>query len=98
MRLTLGEVIVEVDETQDVREVLALLMRTLTDQEAGRILDVSERTIGRWRKDGRLPGRNRAGSSRLTMLDLLNLHGLTDKPKGPWPGSATQVSSAGAAL
>ena len=74
MRIELGQLIVEVASEAELQSVLQGLLRALTDKDIGRIMEVSDRTVRRWRRCGALPERGPGGAGRLTLLDLLKEH------------------------
>lgn len=68
MRIELGAVRLVLDNGEDMDEVLRGLLRHLTNKEIAALLGVSERTVRRWKVQGRLPAR---GSDQITLLELL---------------------------
>jgi len=69
MRLELGTVNVVLDADEDPAVFLKRLYRHLTNMEVGEILGVSNKTVQRWKREGRLPSR---GTGQIMLLDLLH--------------------------
>jgi hypothetical protein len=69
MRLELGTVNVVLDADEDPAVFLKRLYRHLTNLEVGEILGVSNKTVQRWKREGRLPSR---GTGQIMLLDLLH--------------------------
>ena len=66
--IELGHLRIHLDEDEETVTVLQSLARHLSNQETAEILGVSERTVRRWKRKGRLPcGEN----TRLSFADLL---------------------------
>lgn len=96
MRIELGSVKLVLDSGEDVDEVLRRLLRHFTNKEIAALLGVSERTVRRWKEQGRLPSR---GSGQITLLELLRFLGPTGIPqarrrKAAAPGSGTAAAPA----
>jgi excisionase family DNA binding protein len=72
MRLELGALTVEVERQEDAADFLRGLFRQLTNKEVAEVLGVTDKTVRRWRRAGRLPGRE---GGQLTLLDLLHYLG-----------------------
>lgn len=66
--IELGHLRIHLDEEEETVTVLQSLARYLSNQETAEILGVSERTVRRWKRKGRL----RCGENmRLSFADLL---------------------------
>lgn len=68
MRLELGTLTVEVERQEDATDFLRGLFRHLNNKEVAHLLGVTDKTVRRWQRAGRLPGGN---GGQLTLLDLL---------------------------
>jgi excisionase family DNA binding protein len=68
MRLELGALTVKVERPEEAAEFLRGLCRQLNNKEVAELLGVTDKTVRRWRRAGRLPGGARG---QLTMLHLL---------------------------
>lgn len=66
--IELGGLRIHLRADDDPVTVLQSLVRHLSNQEVADILGVSERTVRRWKRQGRLPDR---GQARLKLADLL---------------------------
>ena len=67
VRMTIGSVTVEVDQPDAADAFLRGLLRHLNNQEVAHLLGVTDKTVRRWQRAGRLP--NRPGGQTL-LLDL----------------------------
>lgn len=85
MRLELGALTVETERPEDAAALLRGLLLHLNNMELANLLGVSDKTVRRWRRTGRLPRHERG---QITLLDLLrHLHrrpveGLADRKGG----------------
>lgn len=85
-RIELGAIRLYFDSMEEAVAVLSALVRHLTNKEAATMLGVSERTVRRWKGEGRLTAAESGGA--LTLADLLQRHvaaagrpaGLPDPP------------------
>ena len=68
MRMTVGAVTVEVEHPDAADAFLRSLFRHLTNQEVADLLGVTDKTVRRWQRSGRLP--HRPGGQTL-LLDLV---------------------------
>ena len=66
--IELGPLRIHLGEGDDAIAMVQSLARRLSNQEAAEILGVSERTVRRWKRAGKLPG---GDNSRLKLADLL---------------------------
>jgi phage terminase Nu1 subunit (DNA packaging protein) len=66
--IEVGAVRIHLHEDEDAVALLRSLMRHVSNQEIADIVAVSERTVRRWKKEGRLPRRRHA---RLKLADLI---------------------------
>ena len=66
--IELGSVRIHLDANEDALELLRSLMRHVSNQEIADMLGISERTVRRWKHEGRLP---RQGHARLKLADLI---------------------------
>ena len=79
LRLTVGSVSVEVEHQEAADAYLRSLLRLLNNLEVADLLGVTDKTVRRWKRSGRLPSRS---GGQVMLLDLLaHLHTV--------PGSAT---------
>jgi excisionase family DNA binding protein len=69
MRLELGALAVQMERPEDAAEFLRGLMRCLNNREVAEVLGVTDKTVRRWKREGRLP-EGRGG--QITLLDLLH--------------------------
>lgn len=72
MRMTVGAVTVEVEHPDAAESFLRSLFRHLTNQEVAELLGVTDKTVRRWQRSGRLP--YRPGGQTL-LLDLVTYLG-----------------------
>ncbi|HKI99849.1 MAG TPA: helix-turn-helix domain-containing protein [bacterium] len=82
MRLELGALTVEVERQEDAADFLRGLFRHLNNKEVADLLGVTDKTVRRWRRAGRLPTR---GGGQLTLLDLLHHLGPGAQPSDATP-------------
>jgi hypothetical protein len=68
MRLELGAFTVEVERQEDAAAFLCGLLRRLNDKQVGEVLGVTDKTVRRWKREGRLPNEK---NGRLSLLHLL---------------------------
>lgn len=68
MHLELGGIRLVVESEAEMVEVLTAMLRHLTNKEVAGILGVSERTVRRWKEEGRLPDR---GNEQVTLAELV---------------------------
>ncbi|MEE8554942.1 MAG: helix-turn-helix domain-containing protein [bacterium] len=66
--IELGNLRIHLKEDEDTVSLLQSLMRHVSNQEIADMLGISERTVRRWKREGRLPSR---GSARLKLVDVL---------------------------
>lgn len=66
--IELGNLRIHLKEDEDTVSLLQSLMRHVSNQEVADMLGISERTVRRWKREGRLPSR---GSARLKLVDVL---------------------------
>lgn len=66
--IEVGKLRIHLQEDEDAVSLLQSLMRHVSNQEIADILGVSERTVRRWKDQGRLPRREHA---RLKLADLI---------------------------
>jgi len=66
--IEVGNLRIRLQEDDDAVSLLQSLMRHVSNQEIATMLAVSERTVRRWMRDGRLPRRQHA---RLKLADLI---------------------------
>ena len=79
MKMELGSVRVVTESQEEIVDVLKTLLRHLSNKEVGALLNISERTVRRWKLSGRLPSR---GSDPILLADLLACL-LRDVPANP---------------
>jgi hypothetical protein len=75
MRMELGAVSVEVDGQAELDAFLRRILRALTNKEVGAFLGVTERTVRRWKLEGRLPGPRKGQVTVLELLQFLQAQG-----------------------
>lgn len=68
MRLELGLVKLEVERQEDAAAFLRGLLRYLNNLELAAVLGVTDKTVRRWKREGRLPTRE---GGQIMLLDLL---------------------------
>ena len=68
MRLELGAFTVEVERQEDAAAFVCGLLRRLNNRDVGHLMGVTDKTVRRWRREGRLPSEEGA---QLTLLNLL---------------------------
>ena len=68
MRLELGAFTVEVERQEDAANFVCGLLRRLNNRDVGHLMGVTDKTVRRWRREGRLPSEEGA---QLTLLNLL---------------------------
>jgi hypothetical protein len=66
--IELGGVRIHLGVDEDAVSLLRSLMRHVSNQEIADMLGISERTVRRWKRQGRLP---RRGHARLKLADLI---------------------------
>ena len=66
--IELGNLRIHLKEEEDTVSLLQSLMRHVSNQEIADMLGISERTVRRWKREGRLPSR---GNARLKLADVL---------------------------
>ncbi len=69
MRLEVGAFTVEVEHQEDAAAFVCGLLRRLNNRDVGELLGVTDKTVRRWRREGRLPSEEGA---QLTLLYLLH--------------------------
>lgn len=71
MRLQVGAFAVECERHEDAEEFLRRLVRQLNNKEVAGLLGVTDKTVRRWRRAGRLPGEPGGQVSLLELLQYL---------------------------
>ena len=66
--IEVGAVKIHLDENEEVVSLLQALLRPLNNKEIATVVGISERTVLRWKKEGRLPSRLKG---QVLMVDLL---------------------------
>lgn len=66
--IELGNLRIRLAEEDDAVSMLQSLMRYISNQEIADMLGISERTVRRWKREGRLPT---GGKTRLKLADLI---------------------------
>ena len=66
--IEVGKLRIHLTEDEDAVTLLQSLMRHVSNQKIATILGISERTVRRWKRKGRLPQR---GHARLKLADLI---------------------------
>ena len=66
--IEVGAVKIHLDENEEVVSLLQALLRPLNNKEIATVVGISERTVLRWKKEGRLPSRQKG---QVLMVDLL---------------------------
>ena len=69
MRMELGSFKIVLDPEDDREAVFRWIFRNLSNKELGEILGVTEKTVRRWKVNGRLPCRE---NGRIMLLDLVH--------------------------
>ena len=66
--IEVGAVKIHLDENEEVVPLLQALLRPLNNKEIATVVGISERTVLRWKKEGRLPCRLKG---QVLLVDLL---------------------------
>ena len=66
--IEVGAVKIHLDENEEVVSLLQALLRPLNNKEIATVVGISERTVLRWKKEGRLPSRQKG---QVLLVDLL---------------------------
>lgn len=66
--IEIGGLRIHLTTNDDPVSLMQSLMRHVSNQEVADMLGISERTVRRWKKEGRLP---RHGHARLKLADLI---------------------------
>ena len=91
--IEMGGLKIHLTADEDAVSLVQALMRHLSNQEVADVLGVSERTVRRWKREGRLPDR---GNARLRLADLVeHLAGGVGGNSPEAPGTAAGSSLAG---
>jgi len=80
--LEFGSIRVTLDTEEETVSLLTALMRHLGNKEVAAMIGVSERTVRRWKQEGRLPCR---ANEPVMLADLL-LHLAPGTPRGATSG------------
>jgi hypothetical protein len=100
MRLEVGALTLEVEHPAEAAPLLELLFRYFNNKELGELLGVTDKTVRRWKREGRLPAGEGGPVTLLQLLQYLDLQPrLPTPPAGatgrPGPAGATDEPSAG---
>lgn len=66
--IEVGAVKIHLEENEEAVDMLQSLLRPLNNKEVASMIGISERSVVRWKRQGRLPSR---GSGQVLMVDLL---------------------------
>lgn len=74
--IEVGAVKIHLREDEEAMVLLEKLLRPMSNKEVAAMLGISERTVMRWKRAGRLPSRE---SGQVFMVDLIR-HVAAEKP------------------
>lgn len=66
--IEVGAVKIHLEENEEAVALLESLLRPLNNKEVAAMIGISERTVMRWKRSGRLPTRNKG---QIFVLDLI---------------------------
>ena len=67
-KIEVGGVVISLETGEEAMTMLQSLLRPLNNKEVASLIGISERTVARWKKNGRLPSR---GTGQVFMMDLV---------------------------
>ncbi len=77
--IEVGAVKIHLEQNEEAMALLESLLRPLNNKEVAAMIGVSERTVMRWKRCGRLPSRNKG---QIFVLDLIRHLAPEGQPAG----------------
>lgn len=77
--IEVGAVKFHLEEDEEAVKLLESLLRPLNNKEVAAMIGISERTVMRWKRLGRLPSRD---TGQIFVLDLIRHLAPEERPKG----------------